>query len=97
MPIQPISPDAPLPRPEAITIADVDAAFRRLGVTPDLASMAHLEKTLIGYTHAMKQRAMLPEHLIISIRVAALNATPHLGDKLLSQVIKLCLDHYFPE
>jgi hypothetical protein len=86
------------PRQEPVTIADVDAAFRELGTFPQSASSSqHLNAVLIAYTDAMKQRAMLPEHLIISVRVAAVNAVPHLSDARVTAAIKLCLDRYFPE
>ena len=88
--------DAAASRQKPITISDVDAAFRRLGSFPEPASVAHLEAILIGYTEAMKQRAMLPEHLIISVRVAALNAVPQLSGARVTEAIRLCLDHYFP-
>ena len=80
-----------------VTISDVDNAFRQLGSFPDPSSLAHLNATLIAYTDEMKQRATLPEHLIISVRVAAQNAVPHLSDAKITEAIRLCLDRYFPE
>ena len=84
-------------RHSPVTIADVDAAFHRLESPPRRESLIHLEETLVAYTEVMKQKGMLPEHLIISVRVAALNAMPHLSDERISAAIKLCLDRYFPE
>jgi hypothetical protein len=95
-PIEPTTSDAAASHQKAVTISDVDAAFRQIGLFPGPASAANLEATLIAYTKAMKQRAMLPEHLIISVRVAALNAMPHLSDASVTEAIRLCLDHYFP-
>jgi hypothetical protein len=94
-PLESVGAFTPPTRPRTVTVADVDAAFREAGLVPSDASLANLEAVLVAYTEAMKQRAMLPEHLIISVRVAAFNAVPSLSDARVTSAIKLCLDHYF--
>jgi hypothetical protein len=84
------------PNEPSVSIGDVDAAFREAGSFPQsAASAARLDAVLVAYAEAMKQRAVLPEHVIVSLR-AALNAVPHLSDARVTAAIKLCLDHYFP-
>jgi hypothetical protein len=77
------------------TIAEVERAFMQLGAYPSEHDERMLDETLVRYAGWARERNMLPEHLIVSVRAAAMSGNSDISDRRLTHALKVCLERYF--